>query len=85
MCNSYVYKVLRSPPCEVTLLCVLLHTQAMCLAVGRGVLYSAGTDLCLRSWHLDTLEEVGLVQVQTHKHTLQRKLSGDTEGRVTCD
>lgn len=34
----------------------------LCLAIGRGVLYSAGTDLCLRSWQLESLEEVGVVQ-----------------------
>ncbi len=38
--------------------------QTLCLAIGRGILYSAGTDLCLRSWHLETLEEVGIVQVR---------------------
>ncbi len=35
----------------------------MYLAVGRNLLYSTGTDLVLRSWQLDTLEEVGVVQV----------------------
>jgi WD40 repeat protein len=37
--------------------------QALCMAVGHGILYSAGTDLCIRSWHLDSLEEIGSVQV----------------------
>jgi E3 ubiquitin-protein ligase TRAF7 len=35
---------------------------AMALAASRGVLYSSGTDLALRSWHIDTMEEVGAVQ-----------------------
>jgi E3 ubiquitin-protein ligase TRAF7 len=34
---------------------------AISLAVCRGVLYSSGTDLALRSWHIDTMEEVGAV------------------------
>ncbi len=31
--------------------------------MGRNILYSTGTDLVLRSWHLESLEEVGVVQV----------------------
>lgn len=33
------------------------------LATSRGVLYSSGTDLALHSWYIDTMEEVGAVQV----------------------
>ena len=42
------------------------HTQAISLAVCRGVLYSSGTDLALRSWHIDTMEEVGAVLVSRY-------------------
>ena len=41
----------------------LHHIQALCLAVGRGILYSAGSDLSLRSWQIDSLEEIGVVKV----------------------
>lgn len=37
--------------------------QVMSLAVGRGILYSAGTDLSLCSWQIDTLDEIGKVEV----------------------
>ena len=40
------------------------YVQALCLAIGRGILYSAGSDLSLRSWHIDSLEEIGVVKVQ---------------------
>ena len=43
---------------------VYIMPQALCLAVGRGILYSAGSDLSLRSWHIDSLEEIGVVKVQ---------------------
>ncbi len=48
---------------NVSCVCVCV-LQTLCLAIGRGILYSAGTDLCLRSWHLETLEELAIVQVQ---------------------
>ena len=41
----------------------IVPVQALCLAVGRGILYSAGSDLSLRSWHIDSLEEIGVVKV----------------------
>lgn len=45
--------------------CLFFHTpQALCLAVGRNILYSAGSDLSLRSWHIDSLEEIGVVKVR---------------------
>ena len=37
--------------------------QALCMVVGRGILYSAGTDLYIRSWNLESLEEIGSVQM----------------------
>ena len=45
-----------------------LSLQTMCLAVGRGILYSSGTDLSLRSWQIDTLEEIGKVDVSLVCH-----------------
>ena len=50
----------------VTNLCTIIHyvlTQSLMLATSRGVLYSSGTDLALHSWYIDTMEEVGAVQV----------------------
>ena len=42
----------------------------MTLAASHGILYSSGTDLTLRSWHIDsmpvTMEEIGAVQVRAH-------------------
>jgi E3 ubiquitin-protein ligase TRAF7 len=35
---------------------------AMFLAVGRGILYSTGTDLSLRSWQLDAVSELAKVE-----------------------
>ena len=45
--------------------CMIMYImpQALCLAVGRGILYSAGSDLSLRSWHIDSLDEIGVVKV----------------------
>jgi hypothetical protein len=34
----------------------------MFLAVGRGILYSTGTDLSLRSWQLDAVSELAKVE-----------------------
>ena len=36
----------------------------MSLAVGRGILYSTGTDLSLRSWQLESVSELGKVEVR---------------------
>ena len=47
-------------PCSF---CLFVHAQALCLTVGNGMLYSAGTDLFIRSWNLDSLEEIGSAQV----------------------
>ena len=33
------------------------------MSVGHGVLFSAGNDLAVRSWHLESLEEIGCVSV----------------------
>ena len=33
------------------------------MTTGNGILYSSGSDLCVRSWQLDTLEEIGSVEV----------------------
>lgn len=33
------------------------------MVIGHGILYSAGMDLCIRSWHVESLEEIGCVQV----------------------
>ena len=38
--------------------------QTMSLAVGRGILYSTGTDLSLRSWQLESVSELGKVEVR---------------------
>ena len=35
----------------------------MCVAVGRELLFSGGSDRCLRSWQADTLDKVGEVKV----------------------
>ena len=60
-------------------MCVLLYTiyvvvcihahnmQTLCMTTGNGILYSAGTDLYIRSWHLDSLEEIGCTQVHRVK------------------
>ena len=34
------------------------------MAVGRELLFSGGSDRCLRSWQADTLEKVGEVKVR---------------------
>lgn len=36
----------------------------MCVAVGRELLFSGGSDRCLRSWQADTLDKVGEVKVR---------------------
>ena len=36
----------------------------MFLAVGRGILYSTGTDLSLKSWQLGALTEMARVEVR---------------------
>ena len=46
-----------------------MYVQALCLAIGRGILYSAGSDLSLRSWHIDSLEEIGVVKVTDNTAT----------------
>ena len=38
--------------------------QTMFLAVGRGILYSTGTDLSLKSWQLGALTEMEKVEVR---------------------
>ena len=35
----------------------------MCVSVGRELLFSGGSDRCLRSWQADTLDKVGEVKV----------------------
>ena len=40
------------------------YIQAMCLAAGKKILFSAGTDHTLRSWDLSTLEEVAVAEVR---------------------
>ena len=35
------------------------------MAVGRELLFSGGSDRCLRSWQADTLEKVGEVKVRS--------------------
>lgn len=34
------------------------------MAVGRELLFSGGSDRCLRSWQADTLDKVGEVKVR---------------------
>ena len=36
----------------------------MSVAVGRELLFSGGSDRCLRSWQADTLDKVGEVKVR---------------------
>lgn len=63
MNDMAMYCVLSSLYMYMYVFCVAMCVQALCLAVGRGILYSAGTDLSLRSWHIDSLEEIGIVKV----------------------
>ena len=44
----------------------------MLLAVGRGILYSSGTDLTLCSWQIDTLDEIAKVEVSLHWSVLTK-------------
>lgn len=36
----------------------------MCVALGRGLLFSGSSDGCLRSWEVGTMDSVAEVQVR---------------------
>ena len=66
-CSTCTLSILPFPPLVLSVgrvcVCAVSLSQVLSLAVGRGMLYSAGTDLTLRSWQLNTMEEVGATQV----------------------
>ena len=37
------------------------------MTIGNGILYSSGTDMFVRTWHLDSLEEIGSIEVSIGK------------------
>ena len=45
----------------------------MFLAVGRGILYSTGTDLSLKSWQLGALTEMARVEVRERERESERE------------
>ena len=47
--------------------------QTMFLAVGRGILYSTGTDLSLKSWQLGALTEMARVEVRERERERERE------------
>ena len=48
--------------------------QTMFLAVGRGILYSTGTDLSLKSWQLGALTEMEKVEVRKIREAYENLL-----------
>ncbi len=54
------------------------------MTTGSGIMYSSGTDLRVRSWHLDSLEEIGSIEVSgVDKLVGESRVDGTGNSHVT--